>query len=229
MKLDGKKRKLEENRPDNKFIQFLDEKVGGFNGKTVLELGPYEGYHTCSLCKQGAEKVVAIEGNPRNFLKCLIVKNHYQLDDAQFLLGNFLKYLRGTPTRFDFILAAGVLYHSAYPLALLNQITEKSDSIGICTTSYDADNVSFNMTGVTREAIVPGMEPIKLYQRLNDAFKTSNSKHGLHHGAWMMTEDDLLRYLDFRGFDVDVFSKGLEETTGASRIRFLARKRAVDK
>ena len=134
-------RSLDENRLSDPFLDFLVERIGGFNGKSVLELGPYEGFHTHSLCKMGVEKVVAIEGNPRNFLKCLVVKNHYQLNAAQFLLGDFLKFLKQTDERFDFILAAGVLYHSAHPISLLNQVTEKSNAVGICTTLYHPDNL----------------------------------------------------------------------------------------
>lgn len=223
----GHSRNLEENRLDDRFIGFLGDNIGGFEGKTVLELGPYEGYHTHSLCQHGAAKVIAVEGNPRNFLKCLIVKNHYQLNAAQFLLGDFLKYMRRTDERFDFILAAGVLYHSAFPIALLDRITSKSNAIGICTTTYHPDNLSFKMSGKTRKANLHGTEPFTLYQRKNPTWKTKNAKHGMDDSAWMISEEDLLRFLDFRGFDCEVFQKGCDNKYGAHRIRLFAKKREV--
>ena len=218
-------RSLDENRLTDPFIDFVADKIGGFIGKSVLELGPYEGFHTYRFCKMGAEKVVSIEGNPRNFLKCLIVKNHYQLNTAQFLLGDFLKYLKRTDVRFDFILAAGVLYHSAYPISLLNQITAKSNTVGICTTLYHPDKLSFNMTGQTREVSIEGTQPFKLYQRENTNDWTKNSKSGLDYCAWLISEEDLLRFLDFRGFEVEIFRKGIYEERSSHRIRLLATKR----
>lgn len=222
---DGESRNLDENRSDDPFIHFLAENVGGFDGKTVLELGPYEAFHTNSLCKKGAAKIVAIEGNPRNLLKCLIVKNHYQLHAAQFLLGDFLKYLKQTDERFDFILAAGVLYHSAHPIALLNQITAKSNNIGICTSLYDPDNITFQMSGKTRDVVINGTDPFMLYHRTNPTHKTKDSKFGLEKSAWLISEEGLLRFLEFRGFEFEIFRKGRCDETGAHRIRLCATKK----
>jgi hypothetical protein len=39
------------------------ERIGGVQGKTVLELGPLEGWHSCILENAGVRSVVAIEGN----------------------------------------------------------------------------------------------------------------------------------------------------------------------
>src|SRR3954464_14009309 len=50
------------------------ERLGGVAGKTALELGPLEGGHSYMLQRSGAASVVAVEGNPRAYLKCLLVK-----------------------------------------------------------------------------------------------------------------------------------------------------------
>src|ERR1700687_1688382 len=58
---------------------------GGFHGKTVLELGPFEAYQTYRLLHEGARRVVSVEANSVNFLKCLCVKEMYNLGAAHFL------------------------------------------------------------------------------------------------------------------------------------------------
>ena len=53
----------------------------------MLELGPLEGAHTYMLDRAGASEVVAIEGNTRAFLKCLITKELLSMPSARFLVG----------------------------------------------------------------------------------------------------------------------------------------------
>src|SRR5579864_2505070 len=50
------------------------DRLGGVRDASVLELGPLEGGHTYMLDRAGAKSVVAIEGNKRSYLKCLITK-----------------------------------------------------------------------------------------------------------------------------------------------------------
>lgn len=206
------------------FLDFLNERVGGFHGKSVLELGPLEGFHTCALDRMGAAEITAIEGNPRNFLKCLIVQNHYQLKTSRFLLGDFTKYLQRTERRFDFILAAGVLYHLVQPIWFLQQATEKTDAIGICTTLYDPEKTVFKMTGKIREVIIDDHPPFVLHERLNPS-RTMNAKFGLESTAWMISKSDLLRYLEVQNFECQIFTPE-NPTSEATRIQLFARRKS---
>ncbi len=219
---EGGQLKLEVNRLNDPFLKFIDQRMGGFNGKRVLELGPYEAFHTVGLCQLGAAEVLSIEGNPRNYLKCLIVQNYYSLKAAKFLLGDFTKYLTRTQEKFDFTLAAGVLYHLAYPMVVLDQITAKSRAVGICTTVYDPGNITFEMTGRTKEVIFEGTAPFILHERTNNERLTKGAKHGLEASAWLMTHEDILRFLELRDFRVDVFP--MQAINAATRIRLLATK-----
>ena len=222
--VDEADQKIIPDRLRDPFIPFLNEQIGGFEGKRVLELGPYEGFHTHALCKSGVKEVLAIEGNPRNFLKCLIVKNHYQLNAARFLVGDFTAYLEKTNHKFALILASGVLYHLARPMVLLDEITTKSPAIGICTTLYDPDNPTFHVTGRTREVTFEGTEPFLLHERTNRTALTRNSKQGLEKSAWLISREDLLRFLEYRNFEYTIFN-GRKPKTGATRIRLFAKKR----
>ena len=76
---------------DIRIYQF-NEKIGGFEGKSVLELGPMEAGHSYLMEKFGAANILAIEASTSAFMKCLIVKEILGLK-TRFLLGDFGKYL----------------------------------------------------------------------------------------------------------------------------------------
>jgi len=98
-------------------ISWAASVLGALEGKSILELGPFEAYNSCQLEKLGAE-VLAIEGNLTNFLKCLIVKNALSLSSL-FLFGDFVRFMQESGKRFDVCWASGVLYHSRDPIGLL--------------------------------------------------------------------------------------------------------------
>lgn len=112
--------------------------LGGIAGQRVLELGPLEGAHTFLMLKDlGAREVVAVEANSQSYLKCLVVKELYELQNARFLYGDCISYLESHSDRFDFILATGILYHMREPLKLIQQIANHTDRCLIATHYYD--------------------------------------------------------------------------------------------
>jgi hypothetical protein len=119
----------------------LDE-LGGVRQRRVLELGPLEGGHTYMLERAGARSILAIEGNPRAYLRCLVVKEIYGLKAAQFGCGDFMPYLASEAGRFDLCVASGVLYHLDDPLTLLARLAMITDRIYIWTHYYDADIIA---------------------------------------------------------------------------------------
>ncbi|MDR3448345.1 MAG: class I SAM-dependent methyltransferase [Alphaproteobacteria bacterium] len=126
-------------------LAWADEALGGFKGKNILELGPYEGGHTYVLEKTyGAASITSIESNPRAFLRCLIVKNLFDLKVSRFLLGNFMEYFKREERRYDSIFASGVLYHMTNPAELLLQIANKTDQVFLWTHFYDEALVKSN-------------------------------------------------------------------------------------
>jgi hypothetical protein len=110
------------------------ERLDGFR---VIELGPLEGGHTYQLEGLGAQ-VIAIEGNAEAYLKCLIIKEIFDLK-SKFLLGDFIKYLQGPDTQCDMLFASGVLYHMVEPLKLIELICKASARSFLWTHYYDAE------------------------------------------------------------------------------------------
>lgn len=120
-------------------LELIGQHLGGFSGKRILELGPLEGGHTYMMHKLGAESVLAIEANKRSFLKCLIVKYYFDLNRAEFRLGDFFQYLSGTEDNFDAVVASGVLYHAADPVGMIKQISRITNKVGVWTHYFDRE------------------------------------------------------------------------------------------
>ncbi len=109
---------------------------GSLAGKRILELGPLEGAHTYRLEALGAAEIIAVEANVQAWLKCLIVKEQLHLTKSKFLLGDVLQYLDQTDTKFDAIMASGILYHMIDPLALIEKMCRVSDNCFVWTHYY---------------------------------------------------------------------------------------------
>ena len=121
---------------DDPRIKWLINELGTIDKLEVLELGPLEGGHTFMLEQSGAN-VFAIEANVEAFLRCLIVKNHFNLN-AKFELGDFVKSL-GLRKHYDLVVASGVLYHMSDPVDLLRKIAGVSDRLFLWTHFYEPD------------------------------------------------------------------------------------------
>ena len=195
----------------------------GLKDASVLELGPYEGYDTKALEAEGVSEIISIEGNPRNFIKCLIVKNKYGLNKTKYLLGDFTKYLDTTTKKFDYIHASGVLYHLFDPFSTLEKIVALTDNIGICTTYYHSEIQGFNFTGKTKTVNLAGLEPLTLHERTNPQI-TLGKKHGMDDIVWMFTKEDLLRYLKYKGFDCEIIFDVADKETKRLRIQIIAQR-----
>jgi hypothetical protein len=118
-------------------IRWVLEQLGSVEGASALELGPLEGGHTFMLCRAGAH-VDAVEANSRAFLKCLIAKELLSITGARFLYGDFVEFLKAhTTTRWDFVLASGVLYHMLNPFELLTLMAGVTDRVAIWTHYFD--------------------------------------------------------------------------------------------
>jgi Protein of unknown function (DUF1698) len=123
-------------------IEWARQELGGFAERRVLELGPLEGGHTYMIHRGGAREIVSVEANRRAFLKCLCVKELYDLSRARFLLGDFVKYLDEQSPRFDVTIASGVLYHMIEPIRMLDLLSKSADRLFIWTHYYDADLIA---------------------------------------------------------------------------------------
>jgi hypothetical protein len=75
-------------------VIWAEQALGSFKDMNILELGPLEGGHSYMLQHRNASKITAIEANTRSFLKCLCVKEVLKLDKVEFMLGDFMDFLK---------------------------------------------------------------------------------------------------------------------------------------
>jgi hypothetical protein len=172
--------------------------IGGAANKRALELGPLEGAHTKTMIEHGAREVVSIEGFPACWLRCLIVKEAYQLHQAQFLFGNFCDYVADYQgPKFDFVLAAGVLYHQENPARLILDLARLTDQVLVW--SQVADETHPNGAEATVEA------GGRTYRgRINDYLGARRVEKGycggLHSVAFWMYPEEMRRAFIDAGF-----------------------------
>ncbi|MGF1502194.1 MAG: class I SAM-dependent methyltransferase [Paracoccaceae bacterium] len=119
-------------------IEWMIAAAGGVAGSRLLELGPLDGGHTAMLHRADAARIDAIEANRLAFLRCLVTKELLGLDRARFHLGDFSRGFGALAGRYDLVLASGVLYHMADPVALLTELAAMTDRLYLWTHLYDA-------------------------------------------------------------------------------------------
>lgn len=127
---------------DDERMRWSLDRFGSLRGCSVLDLGPLEGGHTYMALQAGAERVVAVEGNVRHFLRCLVVKDLLKMDAADFRLGDFMPMLREQTDEYDVVLAQGVLYHMADPVELIALTAERATRLALWTQYYDVERIA---------------------------------------------------------------------------------------
>lgn len=191
----------------------LVQKEFNLGGKNVLELGPMEAGHTFGMHALGVESIIGVEANSNCYLKCLMVKEIYNLSRAKFLYGDVVSYLEKTTRRFDIIFASGVLYHMADPLKLLALMKERSDKCYIWTGFYKNDVMAeaygdrFQDRFGSSVDLEYGDFRCKGYpQSYQEMLDLPNYSGGSAPGSIWLTDETILEFLKYLGFTrVEVF------------------------
>ena len=210
-------------------IIWFEDRLGGFDLKRVLELGPLEGGHTYMMTQRGAT-VTAIKSNTRAWMRCVVVKDVLDMFGATFLLGDFVRYLRGTPQRFDFLLASGVLYHMTDPVEVLHNLCRTSDAIGLWTHYFDPGVLqtrSFRekFDFKPQQFVTPRGRTVELYgQRYLQALEWSGFCGGSAPGSNWLRRQDILGVLDDEGFATETFQDQPEHPNGPAFCVFARRR-----
>lgn len=102
----------------------------------IVELGPFEAYNTWQLQQYALSSLVSVEANRFNFLKCLIIKEIFDIN-AKIIHGDVCEFLEKTDEKYDFVWASGILYHQVDPLRLLSLASQRSNRIFIWTHYFD--------------------------------------------------------------------------------------------
>lgn len=197
-------------------VRWAVSELGPLNGMNIVELGPLEGAHSYMMEQLGADSVTAIESNTRAFLKCLCVKELFNLKRVKFLLGDFFPYLESS-AQIDLIFASGVLYHMIEPVKLLELLCSKSNNIFIWSHYYDAkiietraDHDLFAPCDAINRSAVRGSK--RLYPEA--ALSWSGFSGGAHSYSVWLERDSLISFFTERGFNVRVNFDQIDHPNG---------------
>ncbi|MFN8117398.1 MAG: class I SAM-dependent methyltransferase [Bacteroidia bacterium] len=210
-------------------IKLLNDHVG-LNGKSVLELGPLEAGHTYMMHKFGASSIVAVEANNRALLKCLLVKEMYQLNRANFLYGGVIAYLDDTRRKFDVCVASGILYHMTDPSNFLELCSKVSDRLFIWT-HYAGDKeikshpVLSEKIKHTEEKDYKGYKYAEYHYEYDAALGWAGFCGGATPYCRSITKETIFEILKLNGFqNIKVFFDELSSNPNGPQICFLAEK-----
>lgn len=181
--------------PDKRIVRI--EQHLGLAGKSVLEVGCFEGIHTAALCGFGAE-VTAVDLRPINVVKTAVRLAAYgyyarvlvaDCEDEETDLG-----------KYDFVFHCGVLYHLEDPVRHLARLLEQCDAIYLDTHVAEPHQVDDELASGGR--IYRGMR----YREggWSDPFS------GRAATAFWLTQADLIDLLAQHGFVAEVWSERAE-------------------
>lgn len=186
------------------------EVFGSLEGRSVVELGPADGYHTAALERLGAQ-VTAIEGNVDAFLRCLILKNALNLK-AQFLIGDFTKaFGPGAAKRWDVVYACGILYHLLDPVQFIFDCAKSTDNLFLWTHYFDekaAEGIDFEARGFAAKVKKVVSRYGKTYTYFEKSYDLGHVElmgyiGGLNATASWLSRDDLLAAVSAAGFRIE--------------------------
>lgn len=171
------------------------KQVGGVKDKRILELGSLEGAHVKMLCEAGAKEVIGIEGLNDCFLRCLIVKEAFELYNAKFLFADFNDYVANyTGPKFDFVSAAGVLYHQRNPVKLIRDLAKITDTVIVWS------QVASDKSPAGPQATCEGYQG-KLNNYKGTRLTSESYCGGLQDEAFWFYPGDMLQCFDDAGFE----------------------------
>lgn len=215
---------------DDSRIAWLGERIDNLETAHVLECGPLEGGHTYFLEKLGVASIVAVEASSHAFLRCLVAKEIVGLKRSQFLLGDFVSYLR-TGKRYDLVVACGVLYHLINPVEALAFMAKATDQLYIWTQYYDDAIVkSRPMLAHHFASSVPSEYGGFRHTLHKQVYQTRLGNAGFMGGSesysnWL-SRGDLLGALEFFGFNHIEIQFDDQNAAAGPNISLMAKRKA---
>lgn len=197
---------------------FLAEVGDAIQNMSILELGPLEGGHSLMLARAGAKRILGVEGNPMAFLKCLAIKEMFHINNANYLLGNFVHFARvaaNSGVKYDAVVAIGVLYHMTDPVRLLYDLSRITSKIVLWTHVYDTRvdmKEKYNWGEVTTATVEGFTHTLHCH---NYFVKSATFLGGPDSNACWLEREDIIGAMEAFGFQqVSIMAQSLEHPNG---------------
>jgi hypothetical protein len=190
-------------------------------GYRILELGPLEGAHTKMIEEAGAEEIISIEGLSDCFLRCLIVKEAFQLTRTKFLFGDFCDYIpKYSGDDFDLVVALGVLYHQSNPAKLIHDLAKITDNVIVWSQVANTEH-----PGKEESSVMANGERYfgKTMYWGDTRLKKEDYCASLQTEAFWMYADEMKRCFRNAGF-CDIVEKKCDPTPHGDCLLFIAHK-----
>ena len=111
----------EEGARMSKYLSAIKHFFSKCEGKQVLEIGPFDGWHTALIDSYNPEHMTLVEANP----ECeKALKDQYT--NATVVIQDIFHFLE-KPYKVDVVACCGVLYHLHSPIYLLELIANRTD------------------------------------------------------------------------------------------------------
>lgn len=150
-------------------------------GKTVLDIGSWDGYFAFEFERRGASRVLAMDAWNGRGLECFLLAREHFKSRVEYLRLDAHEITREKLGAFDLVFCAGLLYHLRHPMLVLEKIRSVTKQQLILETNSFIPALHENVPLIT---FFPG-----------DDVDT----HGRHPGAFP-TEAWLSDALDLAGF-----------------------------
>lgn len=226
----GNEAMFQDSRPD-----WLAQKIpGGLNLKSVLELGPFEGYQTLKLERLGAREITSVEGNSVNFLKCLCLKEALGMS-ASFQFGDIMGFLNQCDRKYDVVWASGVLYHMQQPIQFLERASQLAPYMFIWTHYYD-DSIE-NLTNGQEKHFLSQHDKVENYHGRDITLHARSYltpdydnnvplywEGGLEQITYWLEKADIQWLLEQSGMKIEAILSDTNELLGLPLISFLAKR-----
>lgn len=200
------------------FFGPLEELNGAFRlaGRSIVEFGPMDGAQTAGLVTLGADRVVAVEARPENYLKTLVAKVAFGWSNVELISDDFHDVTPQKYGRFDLVFAHGVYYHSVAPFVFFENVIALADAVyvgGFCATD-DLPSGSWQYLAHRGQRYA-----VKQYRE-----SVADHTAGIHAVGYFFHPDALTQWFRDQGWRVKVLSDKPSTVTAGRYIRFLAQR-----
>ncbi len=181
-------------------------------GRSVLEMGCFEGVHTAALCQFGAD-VTAVDGRSEHVVKTQIRCGFYGHQPRIYCLDLEDHSMIKLP-EFDVMVHIGVLYHLTDPVHHLNTVLPRIRYAVLLDTHIA------RLEEVSESYVACGkLYPFRLYEEGGRGEPFSGMRD---HAKWLLREDllDILGKFGFHNIDY----LAVENQRNGLRIRVLAQR-----
>jgi tRNA (mo5U34)-methyltransferase len=184
-------------------------------GKTVLDIGAYDGFYSFEAEKRGATRVLGLDRHPADF-KGFALGRELLNSKAEYAVGSVYDLSPEVHGVFDVVLFLGVLYHLRHPLLALDKIHRVCREL-LLIESHILDGAFIHEGELQPLARMhPWLEDAAVMQ-----FYAANELNGDYSNWWAPSVECLRQMLETSGFRPELVGHwGSRAAFRAERLEF---------